>query len=98
MLAFLIYELKVAAILAAFYLCFKCFLSREKMHRTNRIVLVLTSILSFILPLCIVTIHMNVMIPEQSMEHIVNGTVIQTSEAIMEHKDVFPWVLLVECK
>lgn len=96
MLTFLIYELKVAAILAAFYLCFKCFLSREKMHRTNRIVLVLTSILSFILPLCIVTIHMNVMIPEQSMEHIVNGTVIQTSEAIMEHKDVFPWVLLVE--
>ena len=39
MLTFIIYELKVAATLITFYLCFKCFLSQEKMHRVNRIVI-----------------------------------------------------------
>ena len=39
MFAFIVYELKVAAILAAFYLCFKLLLSKEKLHRVNRMVI-----------------------------------------------------------
>ena len=63
MFAFIIYELKVAVILAAFYLCFKCFLSQEKLHRVNRIVLISTAILSFVLPLCVITVHKTVTVP-----------------------------------
>ena len=63
MFAFIIYELKVAVILAAFYLCFKCFLSQEKLHRVNRIVLISTAILSFALPLCVITIHKTMTVP-----------------------------------
>lgn len=60
MLAFIIYELKVAVVLAAFYLCFKLLLSRENLHRVNRAVLICTSVLSFVLPLCIITLHKTV--------------------------------------
>lgn len=56
MQAFVIYELKSAAVLAVFYLFFKVLLSRESYHRLNRIVLLATSILSFVLPLCVITI------------------------------------------
>ncbi|MCQ2273106.1 MAG: M56 family metallopeptidase [Bacteroidales bacterium] len=63
MFAFIIYELKVAVILAAFYLCFKCFLSQEKLHRVNRVVLISTAILSFVLPLCVITVHKTVTVP-----------------------------------
>jgi TonB family protein len=55
--AFIVYELKAAAILAAFYLFYKLLLSREKLHRLNRIVLVATAVLSFVLPLCVITLH-----------------------------------------
>lgn len=57
MLSFIIYELKVALLLAAFYLCFKLFLSSDNLHRLNRAILICTSVLSFILPVCIVTLH-----------------------------------------
>ncbi len=64
MLTFIIYELKVAATLITFYLCFKCFLSQEKMHRVNRIVILATSVLSFILPLCVITFTRRYIFPE----------------------------------
>ena len=54
---FLIYEVKAALILTAFYLGFKLFLSSEKMHRFNRLVLLLSCLGSFVLPLCIITVH-----------------------------------------
>jgi hypothetical protein len=57
MSAYLSYQIEVALLLIAFYLCFKCFLSRERMHRVNRIIIILTSVLSFILPLCVITVH-----------------------------------------
>ena len=72
MFAFILYELKVAVLLAAFYLCFKSFLSKEKLHRVNRIVLISTSVLSFILPLCIITIHKTVPMQEMIENAIVN--------------------------
>ena len=55
--AFLIYEVKVAVALALFYMFYRLLLRKETFHRFNRIVLVSTAMLAFLLPLCIVTIH-----------------------------------------
>ena len=55
--AFLIYEVKVAVALALFYMFYRLMLRKETFHRFNRIVLVSTAVLAFLLPLCIVTIH-----------------------------------------
>ena len=54
---FLLYEGKVAAVLLIFYLFYRFLLKKETFHRFNRLVLVGTAVLSFLLPLCIITIH-----------------------------------------
>ncbi len=51
-----IYSLKVGACLAVFYLFFKLLLSRETFHRFNRIVVLGAMLLSFVLPLCVITV------------------------------------------
>ena len=57
MLSFLAYEGKVAVVLLVFYLFYRFLLKKETFHRFNRIVLVGTAVLSFLLPLCVITIH-----------------------------------------
>ena len=57
MFAFLIYTAKVAVALLVFYLFYRFLLKKETFHRFNRFVLVGTAALSFLLPLCIVTIR-----------------------------------------
>lgn len=52
-----IYSLKVGACLAVFYLFFKLLLSRETFHRFNRIVVLGAIVLSFVLPLCVITVY-----------------------------------------
>ena len=54
---FLIYDGKVAIALLVFYLFYRFLLKKETFHRFNRVVLVGTAVLSFLLPLCIITIH-----------------------------------------
>ena len=54
---FLIYNLKVAVCMAAFYLFYTLLLSRETFHRLNRAVLVGVMVLSFLLPVCRVTVY-----------------------------------------
>ena len=63
MLEFLTYELKVAVLIAVFYMFYRLLLARETFHRVNRIVLLLTAVTSFILPLCVITMHETVMMP-----------------------------------
>lgn len=60
---FLIYEVKVAVIMAVFFLFFRAFLSKESLHRLNRVVLVSTVIASFLLPFCVITIHRSMPVP-----------------------------------
>lgn len=60
---FLIYEVKVAVIMAVFFLFFRAFLSKESLHRLNRVVLVGTVIASFLLPFCVITVHKSVPAP-----------------------------------
>ena len=54
---FLLYEVKVAVALAIFYMFYRLMLRKETFHRFNRVVLVGTAALSFVLPLCIITIR-----------------------------------------
>ncbi len=54
---FLMYQLKVAVILASFYLLYALLMRRETLHRLNRAVLLGSMVLSMILPLCRITIH-----------------------------------------
>ena len=57
MIEFLTYDLKVAVLLAVFYMFYRLMLARETFHRVNRIVLLLTAVASFLLPLCVITMH-----------------------------------------
>ena len=57
MLDFLIYDAKVAVLIAVFYMFYRLMLSKETFHRVNRVVLLATSVVSFILPLCVITMH-----------------------------------------
>ena len=57
MMDYLVYEAKVAVGLLVFYLFYRFLLKKETFHRLNRAVLVGTVVLSFALPLCIITIH-----------------------------------------
>ena len=56
MMEFLTYDLKV------FYMFYRLLLSRETFHCVNRIVLLTTAVASFILPLCVITLHKTVVI------------------------------------
>ena len=56
-MTFLTYEGKVAVALLVFYLFYRFLLKKETFHRFNRIVLMGTAVLSFVLPLCVITIH-----------------------------------------
>ena len=57
---FLTYELKVAVLIAVFYIFWRLLVANETWHRLNRIVLLSTAVASFVLPLCVITIHQTV--------------------------------------
>ena len=88
MLEFLIYDLKVAVLLAIFYMFYRLLLARETFHRVNRIVLLLTAIASFVLPLCVITMHETV---------VMEGTVgfgevsVDMGTAVVEEESVPLW-------
>lgn len=68
MAEFLIYDLKVAVLIAAFYFCYRLLMERETMHRLNRIVLLSSILLSLVLPLCVITLHKTVEIESPQVE------------------------------
>ena len=73
MLGFLIYDLKVAVLIIVFYMFYRLLLSRETFHRVNRVVLLMTAVASFVLPLCVITLHETVTIqavPEVSIGNV----------------------------
>ena len=63
MTEFLIYQGKAAIALAVFYMFYRLLLSKETFHRFNRIVLLGTAALSFVLPLCVITFKKVVVVP-----------------------------------
>ena len=60
MTLFLTYELKVAVLMAVFCIFWRLLMANETWHRLNRIVLLSTAVASFVLPLCVITIHQTV--------------------------------------
>ena len=62
MVEFLIYDLKVAVLVAVFYMFYRLLLSHETFHRVNRVVLLATAVASFVLPLCVITLHRTVVV------------------------------------
>ena len=62
MLEFLKYDLKVAVLIAVFYLFYRLLLSRDRLHRLNRMVLLATAVASFVLPCCVFTFHHTVVL------------------------------------
>ena len=67
MMSLLIYDGKVAVALLVFYLLYRFLLKKETFHRFNRMVLVGTAMLSFLLPLCIITIHKPIEVDSQAI-------------------------------
>ena len=78
MTEFLTYDLKVAMLIAVFYMFYRLMLARETFHRVNRIVLLLTAVASYVLPLCVITIHETV-----TIERTAN---VDSSSGPMRHK------------
>lgn len=64
MIDFLIYDLKVALLIAVFYMFYRLLLARETFHHINRIVLLTTAVASYVLPLCVITIHETVVMQQ----------------------------------
>ena len=68
MLSFLLYDVKAAVALAVFYMFYRLMLRKETFHRLNRIVLVGTVAVAFLLPLCIITIYKPMEVEALSLE------------------------------
>ncbi len=78
--AFIEYEIKVAVALAVFTLFYKLMLQKDTFHRFNRIVLLVTSALAFILPFCVIVRHETI---SRASDYAIleNGTGLETAAA-----------------
>ncbi|MBR6249700.1 MAG: M56 family metallopeptidase [Bacteroidales bacterium] len=93
-MALIIYSLKVATFLVVFYLLFKWIMSRETIHRANRILLLGSIALAFVLPLCSLSINV------ASVENptmVLSQSVVMLEEVIVgtNHASSFDWQTLV---
>ncbi|MBE6341622.1 MAG: hypothetical protein E7069_12985 [Bacteroidales bacterium] len=70
----IIYSLKVAAILIAFYLLYKWVMSRETHHSANRFLLLGSAALAFVLPLCSISIHTSSLNPTVAISQALWGS------------------------
>lgn len=79
---FLMYDFRVAVLIATFYLFWRLLLARETLHRLNRVVLLLTAVMSFVLPLCVITIHRNeVLTVAENAAPVVPAATVETTTA-----------------
>ena len=88
---FLLYDAKVAVALLVFYLFYRFLLKKETFHRFNRVVLVGTAMLSFLLPLCIITIHKPVEMDPVAPEPVVVAAELTAPEPVPFVEPTLPW-------
>ena len=95
MTEFLIYQGKAAIALAVFYMFYRLLLSKETFHRFNRIVLLGTAVLSFVLPLCVITLKEVVVVPAMTASsETFTGEVAGTSAMVPEVSEpIWPVIL-----
>ena len=86
MTLFFTYELKVAILIAVFYIFWRLLVANETWHRLNRIVLLSTAIASFVLPLCVITIHHTVEVTPDAVEPA--STVVADLESATSETDI----------
>ena len=89
---FLIYEGKVAVLMAVFYLFYRLLLSRETLHAVNRVVLIATAVSSFILPIIHLTRYRTVAYPDITLEA---GEGAIDPIALTEMAGESPWILFL---
>ena len=65
---FLTYSLKTALCITVFYLFFKLLLSRETFHAFNRRLVLAATAVSFVLPLCVITVRRTLPAPQVRAE------------------------------
>ena len=92
----LLYQGKAALALVAFYIFYRLLLSKETFHRFNRIVLLGTAAMAFVLPLCVITISKTVILPAVSPVETVVETVeeVITATASVPQEPIWPTILL----
>ncbi len=84
MTSLVIYEAKVALLLAVFYICYRVLLSRETLHRLNRIVLTGSVLVSFLLPFCVLTFHRTVEVAAYAAVPALPAMPLDTATAVTE--------------
>ena len=94
---FLVYDLKVAVLIAVFYMFYRLLLSRETFHRVNRIMLLLTAMASFLLPLCVITMHKTVVaaMPEVSVGDLQMEALLDTETDKPLWQDILPVLYII---
>lgn len=94
---FLIYNSKVAILLAVFWLFYRLLMERETFHRLNRAVLLLSVLAAFTLPLCEITLHETVVTaqPETVLSALAEDN--PTVNAVQGNGDMWVAVLTVIC-
>ena len=95
MTEFLIYQGKTAIALAVFYLFYRLLLSKETFHRFNRIVLLGTAALSFVLPLCVITIRKVVTLPYTPVADEQAKTVLEMATTVTETASTPVWPAII---
>ena len=91
MMDFLIYDGKVALALLVFYLFYRFLLKKETFHRFNRVVLVGTAVLSFLLPLCIITIQRPIEVTPVIPESAIAATDLPAQDLVPMVEPTAPW-------
>ena len=89
----IIYDLKVAALIAIFYLFYMLLLSRETMHKLNRIVLLSGIILSAVLPFCVITFHKTVVVDSSLTPAAIDADVDTTLPVTEALEQSFDWTI-----
>lgn len=89
MYGLLTYSLETGLCLAVFYLFFKLLLSRETLHRFNRIVVLTILALSFALPLCRITVERE--LPAAEAAEAADPAMTYVFPAVAADPEPFPW-------
>lgn len=90
--ALLTYTWRVAACLAVAWLFFRLLLGRETFCRLNRLVVLALLVLSFLLPLSVITVRREVPIPYEVWVH---ATEVRSAAAPVSAAAPFPWAALL---
>ena len=95
---FLTYDLKVAVLICVFYMFYRLLLARETFHHVNRVVLILTAVASFVLPLCVITMHKTVTMaamPEVSIGDVGMLAVTEAEPAMLHWQLMLPILYII---